>query len=65
LYVHGIVAQKADFMKLAVNLLNEAQPEDNKITRYWFSRGIQVKNAFESQAVLEYNQFERGAIIPS
>jgi len=65
LYAYGIVAQKADFMQLAVNLLNEAQPEDNKITRYWFSRGIQVKNAFESQAVLEYNQFERGAIIPS
>lgn len=65
LYAYGIIEKNADFMTLAEKLLNESKPEDNKIIRYWFSRGIQVKNAFQSQAVLEFNQFGKSAFNPS
>ena len=65
LYAYGMNTLKTDFITLAENLLSEAKPEDNKIIRYWCSRGIKVKNAFESQAILEYHQFYKMAVNPN
>jgi hypothetical protein len=65
LYAYGIIKKNTYFITLAEKLLNESKPEDNKIIRYWFSKGIQVKNAFQSQAILEFNQFGKSAVNPS
>lgn len=42
----------------ALDLLNQLPAEENKITRLWNDLGLKVKNAFDSQALIElHNNF--------
>ncbi len=47
-----------DLLDRAVALLEQLPAEDNQITRLWDNIGLNVRNAFDSQASIElYNEF--------
>ena len=47
-----------DLVDRAVSLLEQLPAEDNRITRLWDEIGLNVRNAFDSQASIElYNEF--------
>ncbi|MBO0951639.1 DUF2851 family protein [Fibrella sp. HMF5405] len=47
-----------DLLDRAVSLLEQLPAEDNRITRIWDDLGLNVRNAFDSQASIElYNEF--------
>ncbi|XWW46699.1 DUF2851 family protein [Fibrella sp. USSR17] len=47
-----------DLLDRAVSLLEQLPAEDNRITRLWDVIGLNVRNAFDSQAAIElYNEF--------
>ncbi|MEM9981571.1 MAG: DUF2851 family protein [Bacteroidota bacterium] len=49
---------KPQYLDKAVATLEEIKAENNKITRIWEALGLSVKNAFDSQALIEqYNMF--------
>lgn len=45
--------QKQNFEDRTINLLNQIPPESNSIAKNWINLGVQVKNAFETQALLQ------------
>ena len=50
--------QRRRLLGLAQRLLQQLPAEQNKITKEWNELGLKVKNAFDSQAVIElYNNF--------
>ncbi len=47
-----------DLLDRAISLLEQLPAEDNRITRLWDGIGLDVRNAFDSQASIElYNEF--------
>lgn len=58
LVAYGRSKDDYSFVEKAVNLLQEIPAEENRITRVWQELGLKVKNAFDSQALIEqYNNF--------
>jgi hypothetical protein len=47
-----------DYIERAISFMESLPAEDNKITRLWEEHGLEIDNAFDSQAVIElYNNF--------
>lgn len=57
LFATGLTTKQYELMELALNLLHQIPPEDNYITRNWIEKGGKIVNAFESQSLLEFQQF--------
>ena len=53
LFVYGEVTGEQRFKDQAIALLEQLPPEDNAVTRRWYSAGITPANAAESQAVIQ------------
>jgi hypothetical protein len=58
LVAYGKYKDEQRFIDKSVELLQQLPAEQNKITRTWSSLGLNVKTAFDSQALIElYNNF--------
>jgi len=58
LVAYGKYKDEQLYIDRAVELLQQLPAEQNKITKEWNALGLKVKNAFDSQAVIElYNNF--------
>ncbi|MBS1950631.1 MAG: hypothetical protein OJF59_000852 [Cytophagales bacterium] len=58
LVAYGKHKDEQRYIDRAVDVLLSLPAENNSITRKWHSLGLKVKNAFDSQAILElYNHF--------
>jgi hypothetical protein len=57
LYAYGLNASKIDYIDKAISLLHQLPPENNAITRKWNEKGVKVDNAFESQSLIEFQQY--------
>jgi hypothetical protein len=58
LVAYGKHKDEQMYVDRAVELLQQLPAEQNKITKEWNALGLKVKNAFDSQAVIElYNNF--------
>jgi hypothetical protein len=58
LVAYGKYKDEQSYVDRAVELLQQLSAEENKITKEWNALGLKVKNAFDSQAVIElYNNF--------
>lgn len=44
-------------LQLAMDILLNLAPEENTVLNKWKERGVDIENAFDSQALLEQNQF--------
>jgi hypothetical protein len=53
LYAFGIKHDSEDYRELAFSLIEQIDPEKNKIIKNWNSLGIKANNAFESQGLIE------------
>lgn len=53
LFLYGKVQQQADFCDRALAFLQELKPEKNKITDNYKALSFPIKNAFDSQALLQ------------
>jgi hypothetical protein len=56
LFAVGLITKQDKLLEKALNLLHQIPPEDNAITRNWIEEGGKIVNAFESQALLEFQQ---------
>ena len=55
---YGQFSDQDMYKEKAISLLEKIVPESNSIIRYWKDLGIEVKNAADSQGLIElYNQF--------
>lgn len=58
LVAYGRLSDQDIYQEKAVSLLEKIGSENNRIIRYWKDLGIDVKNASDSQGLIElYNQF--------
>jgi hypothetical protein len=58
LFAYGKNKQKQELKDLALELLEKIKPEKNNITKKWSGVGVEMQNAFESQAMIElYNEY--------
>ena len=58
LVAYGKQKDEQQYVDRAVNLLQHLPLENNVITRKWNTLGLQIKSAFDSQALIElYNHF--------
>jgi hypothetical protein len=55
LVAYGQYKDEQTYVDRAVELLQQLPAEQNKITKSWNALGLKVKNAFDSQAVIELN----------
>jgi hypothetical protein len=53
LVAYGKYKDEQSYIDRAVELLQQLPAEENKITREWSTIGVKVKNAFDSQALIE------------
>lgn len=53
IYFYGYHIDKTEFQELAIDLLEQMQPENNSIIDKWKKLNIPVTSAFHSQALLE------------
>jgi hypothetical protein len=51
-FLYGKFRMNEKISELSITLLEEMSPEENNITRQWDNYGIDIKNAFDSQAVI-------------
>lgn len=57
LYLYGNYMQLPEYTERAVRFLCLLPPENNRITRGWKELGVDMQNAFDSQAVLQLKQY--------
>jgi Protein of unknown function (DUF2851) len=57
LYAKGLKTDNQALKIQAEILLREMLPENNSIVRCWKNKGVVIKNAFQSQAILEFDRF--------
>ena len=58
LFSYGIYKDQDELKEKSMELLANVKPETNRITKKWKISGIDVKSAFDSQALIEiYSQF--------
>jgi len=58
LFAYGIDKDSEEYREKALDLLTSVKPESNSITKKCVESGINIKNAFDSQAALElFNQY--------
>ncbi len=58
LVAYGKAKDEQNYVDRAVAILQHLPAEHNKITHYWDTLGFEVKNAFDSQALIElFNNF--------
>jgi hypothetical protein len=58
LFIYGQSKNKEDISNRAVLFLEAIKPEQNKIVKNWESVGIQAKNAYFSQALIQlFNEY--------
>jgi len=53
LYAYGVKHDNEDHSRHAFELMEQIDPEVNKITSNWKKRGVHASNAFESQGLIE------------
>jgi len=53
LFLYGKRNHQEELSERAMRFYEELNAEDNSITRFWISLGINVKSAFESQALIQ------------
>lgn len=53
MFSYGNLTGKPELKQTALDLLNEMKPERNAIIKKWSSLGFSVKNAFDSQGVIQ------------
>ena len=57
-FTYGIHKNEEDLKEKAMELLTEVKPEANSIINKWKDLGVEVKSAFDSQALIElYNEY--------
>ncbi|HEY1038051.1 MAG TPA: DUF2851 family protein [Bacteroidia bacterium] len=56
LFTYGRIKQDEKYTEKAIDLLNDLEPENNKITREYSQAGLIPKNAAESQGMLNLNK---------
>lgn len=52
IWSRGVEVKDERFKELAIELLEKTKAEDNKVIRQWKKQGVQVKTAYDSQALL-------------
>lgn len=58
LFAYGVHKDQVELKEKSMELLASVKPETNSITKKWKAKGVDVKSAFDSQAVIEmYNQY--------
>ena len=58
LFAYGVHKDQDELKEKSMELLASVKPETNSITKKWKAIGIDVKSAFDSQALIEiYNQY--------
>lgn len=58
LFEYGVQHGSEEHKDLALELLSQLRPEKNKIVSYWNNAGVEVENAFQSQALIQlYNEY--------
>ena len=58
LFAYGIHRDNEDFRERAIEVLTSVKAEVNAKTKKWIASGMDINNAFDSQAVLElFNQY--------
>lgn len=53
LFFYGKYHHKHEFTERALEFLQNIPAEKNKITKHWISLGLQMENAFDSQALIQ------------
>jgi hypothetical protein len=56
MFLYGKSMQQPDLCEKAIQYYDEIPAEKNKITRYWSAKGINIKTAAHSQAVIQLNR---------
>ena len=58
LFAYGIHKDQEELKEKSMEVLSSVKPEINSITKKWKANGIDLKSAFDSQALIEmYNQY--------
>ena len=61
LFLFGLERDKNELKELAIKLLENLEPESNRISKQWESIGIKGTNAYDSQGLLQlYNHYCTG-----
>lgn len=58
MFLYGKEKAKSDIQEKALNFLEELKPEQNKITNKWQEVGLEIKNAYFSQSLIQlHNEY--------
>lgn len=58
IFIYGKSRNKPDMCDRALDMLEKLSPEKNNITNKWVQNGIKIKNAAESQSLIQlYNEY--------
>lgn len=53
LFTYGLQMQRDDMKEKALQIMNELPAEDNHVIRSWKSRGMNIRSAYDSQALMQ------------
>ncbi|MBQ5752570.1 MAG: DUF2851 family protein [Bacteroidaceae bacterium] len=56
LHIYGTHRQEPELCKIAQELLQQIESEENSITKQWRAQGVKPRNAADSQALLQLNR---------